>query len=115
MKKGEILEFDIEGYAYEGKGIAKVPFAEGEGPEDKDKKFVVFVNGSYPGDKVTAQIRKKKRAYAEAKVEKVLIASEDRTEAKCSYFGTCGGCKQQDLKYPIQVKYKEKQVREVFE
>ena len=30
-------------------------------------KFVVFVDGSYPGDKVIAQIRKVRSSYAEAK------------------------------------------------
>jgi 23S rRNA (uracil1939-C5)-methyltransferase len=114
MKKGEILDLDIESYAFEGKGIAKIPF-EDEELAESGKKFVVFVNGSYPGDKVKAQIRKKKRSYAEARVEEILATSEDRTEAKCSYFGTCGGCKQQDLKYPVQAKYKEEQVNDIFE
>ena len=108
MKKGDFLDLNIESYAFEGKGLARVPGEDGQ-------NFVVFVNGSYPGDKVKVQIRKKKRSYAEAKIEKILVPSKDRTEAKCSYFRTCGGCKQQDLKYSVQVKYKEEQVRDVFE
>ena len=108
MKKGEILEFEIESYAFEGKGVCKIP-------AEDDRKFVVFVHGAYPGDKVTAQIRRKKRSYAEAKVEKVIVPSEDRTAPKCTYFGVCGGCKQQDLKYEIQTKYKEEQVKDIFE
>ena len=108
MKKGDFLDLNIESYAFEGKGLARVPGEDG-------KNFVVFVNGSYPGDKVKVQIRKKKRSYAEAKIEKILVPSKDRIDAKCSYFGTCGGCKQQDLKYSVQVKYKEEQVRDVFE
>ena len=114
MKKGEVLELDIESYAFEGKGIAKISF-EDEELADSGKKFVVFVNGSYPGDKVKAQIRRKKRSYAEANVEEIIVAANDRTEAKCSYFGTCGGCKQQNLKYDVQLKYKEEQVRDSFE
>ena len=115
MKKGEILEFEIESYAFEGKGICKLPIEDNDELAAEGKKFVVFVNGSYPGDKVKAMIRRKKRSYAEATVEEILVASEDRTEAKCSYFGVCGGCKQQDLKYSVQTKYKEEQVRDVFE
>jgi 23S rRNA (uracil1939-C5)-methyltransferase len=115
MKKGEILEFEIESYAFEGKGICKLPIEDNDELAAEGKKFVVFVNGSYPGDKVKAMIRRKKRSYAEATVEEILVASEDRTEAKCSYFGVCGGCKQQDLKYSVQIKYKEEQVRDVFE
>jgi len=80
-----------------------------------EKKFVVFVDGSYPGDKVKAQIRRKKRGYAEAKVEEIITPSKDRVEPRCTYFGTCGGCKQQDLDYAIQAKYKEEQVKDIFE
>lgn len=115
MKKGEILELDIESYAFEGKGICKLPIEDNDELAASGKKFVVFVNGSYPGDRVKAQIRRKKRSYAEAIVEEVIVASNDRIDAKCSYFGTCGGCKQQNLQYPIQVRYKEEQVRDIFE
>ena len=108
MKKGEVLELEIESYAFEGKGIAKVPMED-------DKKFIVFVNGSYPGDKVRAQIRRKKRSYAEAIIEDVIKPSEYRTEAECDYFGTCGGCKQQNLQYEMQLKYKKEQVKDIFE
>ena len=115
MKKGEVLEFDIESYAFEGKGICKLPIEDNDELAAEGKKFVVFVNGSYPGDKVKALVRRKKLSYAEATVEEVLVASKDRIEAKCTYFGVCGGCKQQDLKYSVQAKYKEEQVRDIFE
>ncbi|MDF1551277.1 MAG: 23S rRNA (uracil(1939)-C(5))-methyltransferase RlmD, partial [Bacteroidales bacterium] len=36
--------------------------------------------------------------------------SELRIEAKCSHFGTCGGCKWQSLPYSKQLEYKHKQV-----
>ena len=114
MKKGEILDFNIESYAYEGKGIARIDYIEEDQPKS-EKKFVVFVDGSYPGDKVKAQIRRKKRGYAEAKVEEIITPSKDRVEPRCTYFGTCGGCKQQDLDYTIQAKYKEEQVKDIFE
>jgi len=109
IKKGEIIELKIEDYAFEGKGLAKIS-VEGE-----EKKFVVFVNGSYPGDKVKAQIIKKKRSYAEARVTEIIEPSEFRITAKCSYFRTCGGCKQQDLDYDVQLKYKSEQVKDIFE
>jgi 23S rRNA (uracil1939-C5)-methyltransferase len=108
MKKGEVLKFKIEDYAFEGKGIAKVELEEG-------KKFVVFVHGAYPGDEVEARIVKKKKSFAEAKTVNILTASEKRTEPKCKHFGVCGGCKQQDLKYEWQLKFKEQQVKDAFE
>lgn len=109
MKKGDIIELDITDYAFEGKGIAKIQ------KDDNEKKYVIFVNGSYPGDTVKAELRNIKKSYAESKVTEILQPSLDRTEARCKYFGICGGCKQQDLKYEIQLKYKEEQVKDVFE
>jgi 23S rRNA (uracil1939-C5)-methyltransferase len=110
MKKGEVLKLRIEDYAFEGKGICKVPM-----PDDPDKKFVVFVHGAYPGDEVEAQIIKKKKSYAEAKTINVISPAEYRVKAKCTHFGICGGCKQQDLSYDRQLYYKEAQVKDVFE
>jgi 23S rRNA (uracil1939-C5)-methyltransferase len=109
MKKGEVLQLNITDYAFEGKGIAKIEHPETE------KKFVIFVHGAYPGDVVEAQIRKKKKSYAEAKAIKIISPSQERTSPKCVHFGVCGGCKSQDLKYEAQVKYKESQVKDIYE
>ncbi|RMG82255.1 MAG: class I SAM-dependent RNA methyltransferase, partial [Bacteroidetes bacterium] len=108
MKKGDIVELKITSYAFEGKGIAKIPSSEGG-------EFVVFVNGAYPGDTVKAMVRKKKKSFAEATVVEILNSSDLRTEPKCKYFGTCGGCKQQDMIYEKQLEFKKAQVVESFE
>lgn len=109
MKKGDILELEITGYAFEGKGIAKIH------RDDSEKKYVIFADGSYPGDKAKVELRRIKKSYAESKVIEVIEPSEERTRARCKYFGVCGGCKQQDLKYEVQLKYKAEQVKDVFE
>ncbi len=117
IKKGDIVEFQIEKYAFEGKGIAKVSKNELLGLSEEngnEKNYVVFVIGSYPGDRVNARLLKIKNSYAEALVVDILTPSEDRVKAKCKFFGTCGGCKQQDLDYDAQVKYKQQQVEEIF-
>ena len=112
MKRGDKLEFQIEKYAFEGKGIARI---QKEDSDERKSGYVVFVNGSYPGDTVEARITKTKKSFAEAVVEKILVPSPYRTEARCKYFGTCGGCKQQDLNYQVQLSYKHDQVKEIFE
>ncbi len=112
MKRGDILELEIEKYAFEGKGVARIQKAN---QEDKASGFVVFVNGAYPGDKVEARITKTKKSFAEAVTEKVISPSPYRVEAKCKYFGTCGGCRQQDLNYSAQLSFKQEQVKEIFE
>ncbi|MFA7229036.1 MAG: 23S rRNA (uracil(1939)-C(5))-methyltransferase RlmD [Melioribacteraceae bacterium] len=115
MKKGDLLELDITGYAFEGKGVAKIIKEVYTNDGSGAKKFVVFVDGSYPGDKVIAQIRKVRSSYAEAKVKDLLVKSSLRIDAKCKYFGVCGGCKAQDLGYAEQVRFKEEQVKDIFE
>lgn len=109
MKKGDIVELTIEKYAFEGKGIAKIDLT------DKTKKFVVFVNYAYPGDIVKAQIIKRKNEYAEARIIEIISPSKERGKPLCKYFGICGGCKHQDLDYHYQIKYKQEQVKEIFE
>lgn len=114
MKKGELLELEISSYAFEGKGVAKI-IKEVSSQTESPKKFVVFVAGTYPGDKVIAQIGKVRSSYAEARVKEFIYKSELRTKPRCKYFGICGGCQQQDLAYEHQVRFKEEQVKDIFE
>lgn len=117
IKKGDVVEFQIEKYAFEGKGIAKVSKNELLGLTEEngnEKNYVVFVVGSYPSDIVNARLLKIKNSYAEALVMDILTPSSERVIAKCKFFGTCGGCKQQDLDYDAQAKYKHQQVEEIF-
>ena len=113
LKKGELIKVEISKYAFEGKGIAKINNDDSL-PVDK-KSFVIFVNGSYPGDTVVAKIKKIKKSYAEAKVEEIVNPSINRIKPQCKHFGVCGGCKQQDLNYQLQIKYKQEQVKDIFD
>lgn len=106
IKKGDLIDLEITDLAFEGKGIAKVRSNQNE------KDFVVFVEGAYPEDFVRAQITKKKSNYAEARIAEIIRKSPYRVEARCKYFGLCGGCKQQSLDYSKQLFYKNKQVIE---
>lgn len=109
MKKGDEIELTITGYAFEGKGIAKIQ-KDGEG----ENSFVVFVDRSFPGDTVVARISKVKKNYAESRAISIITPSELRQPARCRYTGVCGGCKQQELQYPVQAKYKQQQVVETL-
>ncbi|MCH8171021.1 MAG: 23S rRNA (uracil(1939)-C(5))-methyltransferase RlmD [Bacteroidetes bacterium] len=111
MKKGDLIELTIEDYAFEGKGIARI---EKEGADEYQSKYVIFVNGAYPGDKVQARLLKVKKSFAEAKCVQIIDKSDLRTMARCKFFGSCGGCKQQDLEYEHQIKFKSLQVENVF-
>jgi len=40
--------------------------------------------------------------------------SPDRVDARCEHFGLCGGCRWQNLPYPLQLSYKRRQVVEAL-
>jgi 23S rRNA (uracil1939-C5)-methyltransferase len=74
--------------------------------------LVVFVPMLIPGDVVDIKVIKKRKKYLEGIVLKLHEYSADRIEPRCIHFGVCGGCKWQHLPYNLQLKYKEKQVRD---
>jgi len=114
LKKGDILELEITSYAFEGKGVAKIITDINPTAPDNSKRYVIFVKNGYPGDVVKARLKKIKKSYAEAEAVSILKKSAHRTEPRCKYFGVCGGCKQLDLDYNVQLKYKSEQVDEIF-
>lgn len=91
-------EVTITDVAAEGKSLAKVD------------DMVIFTQYAVPGDVVDLQIIKKKKNYMEGRVIKFHSYSEQRCDAKCEHYGTCGGCKWQILPYDEQIRYKQKQV-----
>ena len=73
-------------------------------------ELVVFVPFCVPGDIVDVQIRRKKHSFAEGDVVCFHEYSAIRSTPFCQHFGTCGGCKWQNLPYSEQLKFKEQQV-----
>jgi 23S rRNA (uracil-5-)-methyltransferase RumA len=102
MRKGDIIDLTVDRMAFGGQGIARLD------------GLVIFVKGGIPGDKVKAFIFTKKKAYAEAKIQELLAPSADRIQAPCPYFGTCGGCQWQQVKYERQLEYKRAHVEEAL-
>ncbi len=74
--------------------------------------LVVFVPMLIPGDVVDIRVVRKRRKYLEGRVVKFHEYSQDRIKPRCIHFGTCGGCRWQHLPYQLQLKFKEKQVRD---
>ncbi len=100
VKKGERFELDISGIAFGGKGLGWI------------NGLAVFVDQAVPADCVIARITKRKKQYAEARVEQLLAASPFRVNPPCRYSGYCGGCKWQFLAYDKQLEYKRQHVVE---
>ncbi len=71
---------------------------------------VIFIPNVVPGDVVDVQTFKKRKAYYEGKATKFHEYSEHRIEPVCSHFGSCGGCKWQNMNYERQLFYKNQEV-----
>ena len=95
-----LKDIEITGYAAEGKALARVD------------DIVVFVPYAVPGDVCDLQVRRKKHSFMEAEIVSISKPSPLRTEPFCQHFGTCGGCKWQQLPYEEQLKMKQQQVHD---
>lgn len=82
-----------------GVSVAKAP--EGQ---------VIFIPNVVPGDVIDVQTLKKRKSYYEGRAIKFHKLSVHRTEPVCQHFGTCGGCKWQNMKYEQQLFYKNQEV-----
>lgn len=103
-RRKEILEnVTITDIADKGQALARV------------NEMVVFVMGVVPGDVCDIMIKRKRKNYAEGHVIKIKQLSPIRIEAKCRYFGVCGGCKWQHLSYAQQLEFKNKQVSDALQ
>ena len=71
---------------------------------------VIFVQGGVPGDICDITVFKRRKKFWEARIEKIHTLSVRRSEPKCEHFGTCGGCKWQDMDYKYQLEYKQNEV-----
>jgi len=76
---------------------------------------VIFVKGLVPGDIADIKIVKKKKKYAMGRVIQIKTLSPLRVKPACKHFGTCGGCKWQNLDYEKQIAFKQKHVEDAFE
>ncbi len=103
VKKGDLLEVNIESAAFKGKGLAK---ANG---------LAIFIPNTAPGDTVKTRIVKKKKNYCEGKLVEITDPSPHRITPRCRHALVCGGCTWQYLSYEDQLKIKEQQVRDHIE
>ncbi|MDA9342160.1 23S rRNA (uracil(1939)-C(5))-methyltransferase RlmD [Flavobacteriaceae bacterium] len=71
---------------------------------------VIFINNAVPGDICSVQITKKRKSYYEGRAISFSNLSNKRVQAKCDFFGTCGGCKWQYMGYEHQLFFKQKEV-----
>jgi 23S rRNA (uracil1939-C5)-methyltransferase len=96
--RGEVLELTVDALAFGGAGVARLD------------GYVVFVTDAVPGDRVRAEVRKAKRAYAEARAIEIVDPSPDRIEPLAAH----PGAPWQVLPYERQLSVKQDQVEDAL-
>jgi 23S rRNA (uracil1939-C5)-methyltransferase len=107
------LLLSIEKLIYGGDGLARTP----AGPDLRS--MAVFVPFVLPGERVEADVRvdvrQEKSGFSRVSVSQLIEASPDRVEARCPYFGRCGGCHYQHIRYDKQLQFKAEILRETIQ
>lgn len=89
-----LIEALVDSLDQDARGVARV-----------DGK-VTFIDGALPGERVRAELRRRKRRLDEARTVEVLAASPERVVPRCPHFGQCGGCSLQHLDPDAQIRHK---------
>src|SRR5438876_11488512 len=98
-----VVDLIIEDVAFGGKGVGR------------EHGKAIFVPYTIEGEKVSAEVIREKKQYAEAELLDVNESSPHRVEPRCPYFGRCGGCAYQHINYEHQLAIKWRQVRDALQ
>ncbi|HTB86120.1 MAG TPA: class I SAM-dependent RNA methyltransferase [Candidatus Sulfotelmatobacter sp.] len=103
LKIGDQISLTVQDLAFGGEGVARVD------------DFVVFVPFVVTGETVEVEIIELKKTFARAKLLRVITPSPERVAPECKYFSQCGGCQYQHIGYAAQLRFKHKQIVDLFE
>jgi tRNA/tmRNA/rRNA uracil-C5-methylase (TrmA/RlmC/RlmD family) len=103
LKIGDKLTLTIHDIAFGGEGVGRID------------DFVVFVPFVIVGETVEVEITEVKKNFARAKLLRVVTPSPERVTPECRYFTQCGGCQYQHIDYAAQLRFKHKQIADLFE
>jgi tRNA/tmRNA/rRNA uracil-C5-methylase (TrmA/RlmC/RlmD family) len=130
LKIGDQINLTIQDLAFGGEGVGRIPMPRDEAPaagampasaeipdpsRPSPDSFVVFVPFVLTGETVAVEITEVKKKFARAKLLRVITPSPDRVEPQCKFFGACGGCQYQHIRYAAQLPMKQKQIADLFE
>lgn len=103
-KELPVLEhIEITDVAAEGNALARVD------------GMVVFVPFAAPGDVADIRLVKKRKSYADGRIERMITPGEIRVAPRCDHFTICGGCRWQHLPYSFQLQCKQRQVEDAIQ
>ncbi|KQQ96650.1 23S rRNA (uracil(1939)-C(5))-methyltransferase RlmD [Massilia sp. Leaf139] len=76
--------------------------------EDGSQGKVIFVEDALPGERVSYEVKRKKKNWEAGRMVTLQRASSMRVEPRCEHFGYCGGCSMQHLEPTAQVAIKQR-------
>jgi tRNA/tmRNA/rRNA uracil-C5-methylase (TrmA/RlmC/RlmD family) len=103
LKLADKISLTIHDLAFGGEGVGRTD------------DFVVFVPFVSVGETVEVEITEVKKNFARAKLLRVEKSSPERVAPECKYFTQCGGCQYQHIEYVTQLRFKHKQIADLFE
>ncbi len=103
LKLVDKITLAIHDIAFGGEGVGRLD------------DFVVFVPFVIVGETVEVEITEVKKNFARAKLLRVVTPSPERVAPECRYFTQCGGCQYQHIDYAAQLRFKHKQIADLFE
>ncbi len=102
-RAGQRLRVTIERLVFQGSGLGRLPDGR-----------VVFVPYTAPGDVAEIDVTEARDDYVRADLVCVPTPAPVRATPACRYFGTCGGCHWQHLRYATQLEWKRDILRELL-
>jgi 23S rRNA (uracil1939-C5)-methyltransferase len=90
-----LIEVRIEKLIYGGKGLSR------------HNNLTLFVPGVLPGERVTVEIKKRRKGFAEAELIEIIKPSPDRIIPLCKGEEECTGSHWPYISYPAQLRLKE--------
>jgi tRNA/tmRNA/rRNA uracil-C5-methylase (TrmA/RlmC/RlmD family) len=103
LKLTDKISLTIHDLAFGGEGVGRLD------------DFVVFVPFVIVGETVEVEITEVKKNFARAKLLRVVTPSPERVAPECRFFTQCGGCQYQHIDYAAQLRFKHKQIADLFE
>jgi 23S rRNA (uracil1939-C5)-methyltransferase len=98
----DLFHVSIDSLDHEARGVGRL-----------DGK-VIFVDDALPGERVQAQLLRKKPSYSTARAVHIERESSLRVKPQCKYFGVCGGCLMQHVAPDAQVAIKQRILEDAF-
>jgi len=106
VRRGDLLEVEIEGYAAGG-GV-RAAYSDATGT------YRVELKRGVPGELARVEVASRRGRDVRARLGEVLRPSPHAVEPRCSHFPACGGCSHQDLAYERQLEEKRRTAERIL-